>query len=102
MFDLEQAITEWKREMRRSPSIEESDLAELERYLRDKIEDLSREGLSPEEAFRKAEAEFRKAESLEAAYGHARAARPGRRFPWRRGGFDSPFCGAMSGLPSGG
>ena len=88
MFDLEKAITEWKREMKRSPSIEESDLAELERYVRDKVEDLEREGLSPEEAFQKAEAEFHKAESLDAAYGHARAARPGRRFPWRRGGFD--------------
>jgi hypothetical protein len=83
MFDLEKAIGGWKRTMRRSPSIEECDLAELERYLRDKVDELGREGLEPEEAFRTAEAEFEKASNLDEAYGHARAARPGRRFPWR-------------------
>ncbi|MBN1940241.1 MAG: ABC transporter permease, partial [Candidatus Aminicenantes bacterium] len=88
MFDLEKAISEWKRAMRRSPSIEESDLAELERYLRDKVEDLGREGRSEEEAFQKAEAEFQHTEALDAAYGQARAARPGRRFPWKPARFD--------------
>jgi putative ABC transport system permease protein len=88
-FDLEQAISEWKKTMRRSPSIEDGDLAELERYLRDKVEDLIRRGSGPEEAFRAAEAEFRRAGSLDAAYGHARSARPGGRFPWRRRRFSA-------------
>jgi len=83
MFDLEKAITEWKKAMRRSASIDDGDLAELERYMRDKVEDLTAQGLSPEEAFRSAEAEFLRAGTLDAAYGHARSARPGRRFPWR-------------------
>ena len=83
MFDLEKAISEWKRAMRRNPSIDDGDLAELERYLRDKVEDLTLRGQSPEEAFGTAAAEFRKAGSLDAAYGHARAARPVGRFPWR-------------------
>ncbi len=83
MFDLEKAIKEWKKAMRRSPLIDDGDLAELERYLRDKVEDLTRQGLSPEEAFRTAEAEFRQAGTLDDAYGHARAARPRGRFPWR-------------------
>jgi putative ABC transport system permease protein len=83
MFDLERAISEWKKAMRQSPSIEDGDLVELERYLRDKVEDLTCQGLSPEEAFRAAEAEFLRAGVLDAAYGHARAARPVRRFPWR-------------------
>ena len=83
MFDLEKAIAEWKKAMRRSPSIDEGDLAELERYLRDKVDDLTGQGASPEEAFRAAEEEFRRAGTLNAAYGHARSARPGRRFPWR-------------------
>ena len=65
MFDLERAITEWKKTMRRSPSIDDGDLAELERYLRDKVEDLIRQGSGPEEAYRKAEAEFRKAGALD-------------------------------------
>jgi len=88
MFDLEKAIAGWKRGMQKNPSIEESDLAELERYLRDKIDDFVGAGLEPEDAFRRVEAEFVNASGLDAAYGHARAARPGRRFPWRPGGFD--------------
>lgn len=89
MFDLEKAISAWKKALRRSPTIDDGDLAELERYLRDKVEDLTRQGLSPEEAFRAAEAEFRRAGALDAAYGHARAARPGGRFPWRPRRFSS-------------
>jgi putative ABC transport system permease protein len=84
MFDLEKAIAEWRRRTRHSPTIDESDIAELERYLLDKVEDLVGGGLSPEEAFRRAEKEFRQAETLEAAYGHSRTARPGRRFPWKK------------------
>ena len=88
MFDLERAIAEWNRSMRRSPSIDEADLAELERYLRDKIEDLAAAGgLSQEEAFRRAEEEFRRAGALEAAYGQARSTRPGRSFPWKKARF---------------
>ena len=83
MFDLEKEIKEWKKAMRRNPSIDDGDLAELERYLRDKVEDLAGRGMGQEEAFRSAEAEFRRNGALEAAYGHARAARPGGRFPWR-------------------
>jgi putative ABC transport system permease protein len=83
MFDLEKAISEWKQAMRRSPSIEDGDLAELERYLRDKVDDLISQGSGPEEAFRAAEEEFRRAGTLDAAYGHVRAARPAGRFPWR-------------------
>ncbi len=85
MFDLEKAISEWKKAMRRSPSIDEADLAELERYMRDKVEDLAAAGgLSQEEAFLRAVEEFRRAGALDAAYGHARSARPGRRFPWTK------------------
>jgi hypothetical protein len=87
MFDLEKAIKEWKKTMRRSASIDDGDLAELERYLRDKIEDLAGRGLSLEEAFQSAEVEFRRAGTLDAAYGHAHAARPRGRFPWRQAGF---------------
>jgi len=87
MFDLEKAIAEWKRAMRRSPSIDEGDAAELERYLRDKVADLAAAGLGLEEAFRKAEEEFRQAKTLDAAFHHSRSTRPGRRFPWRRAGF---------------
>jgi putative ABC transport system permease protein len=87
MFDLERAITVWKQAMRRSPTIDEGDLAELERYLRDKVDDLAAGGLGLEEAFERAEEEFLKAGTLDAAYGQARSARPGRRFPWTKARF---------------
>jgi putative ABC transport system permease protein len=87
MLDLEKSIAEWRRKARRSSTIDAGDLAELERYLRDKVEDLTGGGLSLEEAFQRAEEEFRGAEALEAAYGHAQAARPGRRFPWKKARF---------------
>lgn len=83
MFDLESAIREWKRMMRRNPSIDDGDLAELERYLRDKVEDLTGRGSSPEGAFREVEEEFRRAAGLDAAYGHARSVFPRGRFPWK-------------------
>ena len=94
MFDLEKAISEWKKALRRSPSIDDGDLAELERYLRDKVEDLSVRGLSLEEAFRAAEAEFGRAGALDDAYGHARAAKPRGRFPWRPQRFSPGLLGS--------
>jgi hypothetical protein len=57
MFDLEQAIKEWKKSLRMKNAIEDGDAAELEGYLRDKIEDLRGQGKSEEEAFKKAEFE---------------------------------------------
>ncbi|MBM3311986.1 MAG: FtsX-like permease family protein, partial [Candidatus Aminicenantes bacterium] len=89
MFDLEKAVAEWKKILRRNASVEDGDIAELERYLRDKVEDLIRQGSDSEAAFRQAEEEFRNSGALEAAYGHARSARPGGRFPWRPGRFSS-------------
>jgi putative ABC transport system permease protein len=87
MFDLEKAIAVWRRKARRSWTIDESDLAELERYLRDKVEDLTNRGAGQEEAFRKAEEGFRDPGALDGAYRHARALRPGRRFPWKKARF---------------
>jgi putative ABC transport system permease protein len=84
MFDFEKAVREWKRTMRRSPAIEDGDLAELERYLRDKVDDLTGQGLGLEAAFRSAIAEFERGSSLDAAFAHVHAARPRGRFPWRR------------------
>jgi hypothetical protein len=98
MFDLERAISEWKKAMRRSPSIETGDLVELERYLRDKVEDLTRQGLSPEEAFRAAEAEFLRAGALDAAYGHAAPHAPAAAFPGGRPVSRRASSGAISRL----
>ncbi|MEN6311850.1 MAG: ABC transporter permease, partial [Acidobacteriota bacterium] len=83
MFNLEQAIAEWKKAMRKKRAVQDGDLAELESSLRDKVEDLVRRGMSEEEAFRKAEAEFARAADLDVDYYRARARKRGGRPPWQ-------------------
>jgi len=83
MFDLEQAITEWMREMRRKEAVQDGDLAELEGHLRDKIEDLVKQGIGEEEAFRRAASDFHRAAELDADYYRARTTRRNGRPPWR-------------------
>ncbi|MDX1639360.1 MAG: ABC transporter permease [Balneolaceae bacterium] len=53
MFELENAITKWKRRLRRNPAFEDGDVAELESHLREEIGRLKAGGLSEEEAFQK-------------------------------------------------
>ncbi|HOW85478.1 MAG TPA: ABC transporter permease [Candidatus Aminicenantes bacterium] len=52
MFDLEREIRTWKRELAKNPSLEDSDIAELEAALRDEVADRVRRGAGQEEAFR--------------------------------------------------
>ncbi len=54
MFNLEQAIRSWRRGLAKSPSLEDSYIAELEASLRDEIADLVRGGMNEEEAFQQA------------------------------------------------
>lgn len=58
MFDLEKAILNWKRDLFKSPGLEEAHIVELEESLRDEIEDLIGQGLSKEEAFRRISSEM--------------------------------------------
>ena len=64
MFDLENAIKNWKRQLRSSPAFEDGDIAELESHLRNEIDRLTAEGLSEEEAFQKASKEIGEPESI--------------------------------------
>ena len=52
-FNLEEAITTWRRELQRYPGMEPGDIEELETHLRDAIDDLSRSGMTEEAAFEK-------------------------------------------------
>ena len=54
MFDLEKEIRNWLRTLRRSENLEDSDIAELESYLRDEIDHQIERGLDEEAAFRAA------------------------------------------------
>jgi putative ABC transport system permease protein len=54
VFDLEQALSKWRKAHRRMASIEDGDLAELESHLRDEVERLVGAGRTEEEAFAEA------------------------------------------------
>jgi putative ABC transport system permease protein len=67
-FDLEQAIAGWKKSLRGLQAAQDGDLAELEGYLRDKIEELVGQGMSGGEAFQKAASEFARLKDLDGEY----------------------------------
>jgi putative ABC transport system permease protein len=72
-FDLERAIAGWKKSLRGLQAAQDGDLAELEGYLRDKIEELVGQGMSEEEAFEKASSEFVRLKELDGDYYRARS-----------------------------
>jgi|GEM_PF-6437515 len=68
MFHLERAICEWKASLRNCRAVQDGDLADLEAYLRDKIDAGRAEGLSEEAAFQEAAAQFSDAGRLDDDY----------------------------------
>ena len=52
MFDLEQAIKKWKQGLAANQAMEEGYIAELEGHLRDRVEELTAQGIGGEDAFR--------------------------------------------------
>jgi ABC-type antimicrobial peptide transport system permease subunit len=50
-FDLDLALAEWTRGLRRSAALEDGAIAELAAHVRDEVEDLTGQGRRPEEAF---------------------------------------------------
>jgi putative ABC transport system permease protein len=54
MFDLEKAIRQWRKELRKNEALEDGYIAELEAHLREEIENQTSQGISEEEAFEKA------------------------------------------------
>ena len=91
-FDLEQAIGRWLKALRSRPGIQDGDLAELEGYLRDKVEDLVEQGQSEEAAFQAAAAEFARDKALGDDYSLARSA---SRFGLRPSGEAPRFVPAL-------
>jgi putative ABC transport system permease protein len=92
MFDLERAIREWKSSMRAKQALQDGDLAELESYVRDKVEALTARGLGEEEAFRRVREDFSRAEGLDGDYYRARSSDPGKRPPWQAPRFMPPLA----------
>ena len=83
MFDLEKAVREWKKELGSNPSLEEAFIAELEESLRDDIQELVRQGMTKEEAFRQVSAEMGRADDIGAEFHRAHTPRRSGRPSWR-------------------
>jgi putative ABC transport system permease protein len=77
-FDLERNIERWAKSLRGQPGIEDGDAADLEGYLRDKIEALVGQGLEARQAFEQATAECAPREALGREYVRSRTADPSR------------------------
>ena len=58
MFDIENEIKNWKKTLRKNPSLEDGNIEELESHLRDKIENFLNKGMNEEDAFEKAKEEI--------------------------------------------
>jgi len=82
MFELEKAIARWKKSLKKQASFEDGLITELELHLRDVYETEKSEGLSDEDAFRKAEAQTGSAESIAGEYGKNQAYRRNLRAPF--------------------
>ncbi len=67
-FDLDKAILNWSRQLRRSGALEDGMIAELEAHLRDEVEDLIGDGKSPEAAFNDVTASLESADVIANEY----------------------------------
>lgn len=85
MFNLENAIQKWKRQLRSNPAFEDGDVAELESHLREKVERLKADGFSEEEAFQKATDEIGQPEPIgDELYKSRATLKAGPVPPWRQ------------------
>lgn len=83
MFILEDAIKKWKQGLAANPTLEDGYIAELESHLRDKVEDLVRTGMSPEEAFYKVTTAMGQADDIGREFYKAYTTRRSGRPSWQ-------------------
>ncbi|MEZ4701995.1 MAG: ABC transporter permease [Rhodothermales bacterium] len=69
MFDLEKAIAAWRHPYTFAKAFSARDIDEMERHLRDQVEELVQAGASPESAFRQAVAEMGPLDAATREYG---------------------------------
>ena len=83
MFDLEIAITRWKKGLAANPAMEEGYIAELEGHLRDRIEELTGQGVPVEKAFYAVVNAMGKTEKIGGEYYKAHTVRRSGRPSWQ-------------------
>jgi len=85
MFDLEKAIQQWRKTLKRNESFEEAFIVELESHLRDEVDRLRRGGTAVEDAFHEAAAGIGEAGDIGAEFYKTYTPRLGGRPPWKPG-----------------
>jgi putative ABC transport system permease protein len=83
MFNLEQAIKKWKKGLAASQAMEEGYIAELESHLRDRVEELTAQGIGSEDVFQQVAAAMGKTEQIGTEFYKAHTARRSDRPPWQ-------------------
>ena len=87
MFDLENAVRNWKKSLQKFSVFEDGFMADIELHLRDVYEARRKEGLDEENAFRMAVEQVGSAESIASEYEKNRLVNLNRRSPLRPGRF---------------
>lgn len=87
MFDLEDAIKKWEKNLRKYEVFEDGLVADIELHLRDAYEAQRKAGMDEEAAFRKAVAQVGTADSIAMEYDKNRIVKLNRRSPLRPGRF---------------
>jgi putative ABC transport system permease protein len=72
-FHLDRAIAAWGRGLKRAGALEDGMTAELEAHVRDEVDDLVRQGMDPEAAFRDVTASVESADEIGREYFKSRA-----------------------------
>lgn len=83
MFNLEQAIKKWKKGLTANQAMEEGYIVELEGHLRDRVEELSGQGVAVEEAFHGVVNAMGKTEEIGGEYYKAHTVHRSGRPPWQ-------------------
>jgi len=83
MFDMEKAIIQWKKTLRKNEALEDGTITELESHLRDEIDSLIRSGISEEKAFEKAAVEIGITDDIGQEFYKTHTRRLSGRPPWK-------------------
>ncbi len=84
MFDLEQAIEQWRKTIRKNEAMEDGDIVELESHLRDEVERQIGLGINAEEAFEKTVKDIGSADGIGTEYYKIKTTRASGRPPWKK------------------
>ena len=87
MFDLEKALKQWRKSLKKNQALEDGYVAELESHLRDEFENHSKKGIPDEEAFQQSLEKIGSPDSIGAEYFKTDTRNLSGRPPWNASRF---------------